>query len=149
MSLHAITVSAEWTAGGGLDGLRCELCVPVDAGGLATIGHEQITNASSEPVTITSVELPESDIDVVEWTAVASDWPDGGALSGDHFPDSAGSAILDSGEEALVVLLVRTDASDSPTAVAPSIQYTDGEGLTGSLPLTWKIRVTPHDQMCD
>ncbi|KAE8765730.1 hypothetical protein [Georgenia thermotolerans] len=112
------------------DGLRspggpAEVCVPADAGGIATISLDRFKNVAGHPVTIVGVSLVGGhDLQVAGWYAVLGDGPTPGVTHG-YTPPSAPTTDLPVGEEATVVLGLQV-AGDEGRAEASEVTYTVG-----------------------
>lgn len=141
------TTSATTDALAVTDGGSGELCAVTDTEGLATIGWEQLTNTSDDPVAVQDVDIPTPEIEVVEWAIFPLDWP-GGVLSGDQLPEGEGSRQIEPGVTDQLVMVLRTDAETQSPVTAPTLTYRDGNGHQGSVDLTWSISLMPPGQEC-
>ncbi|WP_413451665.1 hypothetical protein AA0Y32_14960 [Georgenia phoenicis] len=124
-----------------------ELCAVTDTEGLATIGWEELTNTSGDPVDVQDVDIPTPEIEVVEWAIFPLDWS-GGVLSGDQLPEGEGSRQIEPGVTDQLVMVLRTDAATQSPVTAPTLTYRDGNGHQGSVDLTWSITLMPPGEEC-
>ena len=123
------------------------LCASVDDAGLATIGHEHLTNVSDGPVDVLRVDLELPGVDLLEWSVLPVEWP-GGAVWGDQLAPTEIHHRVGPDQEALLVLVLRTDAANQPPPVAPVLTYEDADGRPGTAELTWQLTMAPPGEAC-
>lgn len=124
-----------------------EVCATTDRTGTASITWEHVTNVSGAPVTLKDIVLSQPEIEVVEWSTFPPEWP-GGVLRGDQVPVEEGSRQVTPGDEVVLAMVVQL-AGESPSAsAAPVVRYQDGEGVLGSLDLTWRLTLVPPGEIC-
>lgn len=123
------------------------VCAAPDAAGVATIGHDHVSNVSDEAVVVRSLDLALPGVEVLEWSILPVDWP-GGVLSGDRLEAADGSRRIEAGAESLVVMVVRTSAATEPRAVRPILAYEDEDGTPGTVELGWGVTMAPRGAGC-
>ena len=123
------------------------LCASVDDAGLATIGHEHLTNVSDGPVDVFRVDLELPGVDLLEWSVVPEEWPVG-AVRGDQLAASEVHHQIGPHQEALLGLVLRKDAAPQPPPATLVLIYEDADGRPGRAELTWQLTAAPPGVPC-